>query len=86
MPKAQVFTFQTKVPDHPVLDAYGELFSRVERPLFADIQAGRDPADVKTAYLRRFGIPARMFNAASVSVRGKTDATRESQALRVTES
>ena len=83
MTKAQVFTFQAKIPDHPALAACGELFGRVERTLFADIQAGQDPVDVKAAYLKRFGIPARMFNAASVSVRGKTDAARESQRLRV---
>ena len=43
------------------LAAYAELYGRVERKLFADVAAGRSPASLKSVYLQRYGIPARMF-------------------------
>ena len=55
------FTYQTRIEGHGALDAYGELFGRVERRLFADLMAGRSPAQLKSSYLQRFGIPARIL-------------------------
>ena len=53
------------------LDAYGELYGRVERKLFADAAAGRPAGSLKSLYLSRHGIPARMFNAIRISLDGK---------------
>ena len=65
------------------LSAYAGLYGRVERRLFAEMAAGRSAASLKSAYLRRCGIPARMFNALRVSLQGKVASYRESQKLRV---
>ena len=54
-----------------VLSAYGELYGRVERRLFAEVAAGRSAASSKSAYLKRYGIPARMFNGVRVSLEGQ---------------
>ena len=45
------------------LSAYAELYGKVQRKLFAEVAAGRSGAPLKNAYLERYGIPARMFNA-----------------------
>ncbi len=65
------------------LDAYAELFGQVERRLFAELAAGRSAASLKSQYLKRYGIPARMFNAVRVSLEGKVASVREQQKLRV---
>ena len=62
--------------------AYGELYGRVERKLFAEGAAGRPATALKSAYLKRYGIPARMFNAVRVSLEGKVESVREQQKLR----
>ena len=49
------------------LSAYGEIYGRVERKLFADVAAGKTATSLKSDYLKWYGIPARMFNA----VRGR---------------
>ena len=64
------------------LSAYAELYGRVERKLFAEVSAGR-PAALKREYQRRYGIPARMFNAVRVSLEGKIASVREQQKLRL---
>ena len=65
------------------LSAYAELYGRVERRLFAKVAAGESAASLKSAYVERFGIPARMFNAVRVLLQGKVASIRESQKLRV---
>ena len=65
------------------LSAYADLYGRVQRSLFADMAAGESAASLKGAYLQRFGIPARMFNAVRVSLEGKVRSVRESRKLRV---
>ena len=64
------------------LSAYGELYGRVERKLFAEGAAGRPATALKSAYMKRYGIPARMFNAVRVSLEGKVESVREQQKLR----
>ena len=63
------------------LDAYAELYGKVEHKLFADVAAGSSAASLKSAYLKRHGIPARMFN--TVCLEGKVASVREQQKLRV---
>ena len=76
----QTGTYQTRTADYAGLDrsagdavlaAYGELYGRVQRKLFADVAAGSSAASLKSAYLERYGIPARMFNAVRVSLEGQ---------------
>ena len=65
------------------LSAYAEVYGKVQRKLFAEVAAGRSRAPLKNAYLERYGIPARMFNAVRVSLEGKVSAVRAAQRLRV---
>ena len=87
----QTGTYQTRTADYAGLDrsagdavlaAYGELYGRVQRNLFAEVAAGRSTTSLKSAYLERYGIPARMFNAVRVSLDGKISSVRETMALR----
>jgi len=61
------FTYHTRVSVTPeqdqILREYAILFGHVERTLFADLEKGRHARDLKSAYLLRFGITARRFNA-----------------------
>ena len=65
------------------LDAYAELYGRVEHKLFADVAADRSATSLKSAYLERYGIPARMFNAVRVSLEGKVASVKEQQKLQL---
>ena len=86
-----ILTFQTRVSAYAGLDraagdaalsAYGELYGRVQRKLFADVASGRSAASLKSAYLRQYLIPARMFNGVRVSLDGKVASVRKQQKLR----
>ena len=63
------------------LSVYAELYGQVERKLFAEMAAGRSAASLKTPYLERYGVPARLFNAVRVSLQGKVASLREHQKL-----
>ena len=85
-------TYQTRVAQYAGVDraagdaalsAYGELYGRVERKLFAEMAAGRPATSLKSGYLKRYQIPARMFNAVRVSVEGKVASVKEQQKLLV---
>ncbi len=85
-------TYHTRVSEYAgtdreagdaALSAYGELYGRVERRLFADVSTGRSAASLKSAYLKEHQIPARMFNGVRVSLEGKVASVREQQKLRL---
>ena len=85
-------TYQTRISDYggvdrsvgdAALSAYAELYGQVQRRLFADVAAGSSAAALKGAYLKRYGIPARMFNGVRVSLDGKVASVKEQQKLRV---
>ena len=78
-------TYHTRVSDDfgVALAAYGELYSRIQRKLFSDVCAGRSAVSLKSAYLKRYGIPARMFNGIRVSLDGKVSSIVEQQKLLV---
>ena len=85
-------TYQTRISAYAEVDrldgdralsAYAGLYGQVERSLFAEMAAGRSAASLKSAYLERFGIPARLFNALGVLLQGKVASVREGQRLRV---
>ena len=73
-------TYQTRIADYAgvnrsagdaALSACAELYGQVQRKLFAEMVAGRSAVLLKSTYLERYGIPARMFNAVRVSLQGK---------------
>ena len=55
----------------------------MERKLFAELMGGRTAASLKSEYLKRYGIPARMFNGVRVSLEGKLASVKEQQKLRL---
>ena len=63
----QLFTYQTRIGPDDALDACAELYGRVEREVFADIQRGQESGSLKSTYLRQYAIPARLFNAARIA-------------------
>jgi hypothetical protein len=76
-----VFTYQTRLDLAPgqekVLDAFAELFGRVERSLFAALQIGKSITDIKREFLGKFGITARQFNAIAAGLKGKIVSVKE---------
>lgn len=78
----QIFTYQTRIGPSAELDTYAELYGRVERALFADAMRGRNLSKLKNEYLRRFEIPARLFNAARIAVEGKIQGNQKNQQVR----
>jgi hypothetical protein len=79
----QTFTYQTRIGPDPVLDACAELYGRVERRLFADVQRSESRATLKSTYLVAYAIPARLFNAAWMAVEGKIKSVQRLQVARV---
>ena len=86
-----VSTYQTRISDYGDIDravgdsalaACAELYGRVQRKLFAAFAAGISPASLKSLYLQRYGIPARMFNGMRVSLEGKVSSVGETMVLR----
>ena len=83
-----VATYQTRISDYgdmvradgdAGLSAYGELYGKVQRKLFAEVAAGQSGVLLKSEYINEHGIPARMFNAVRVSLEGKVAAVRAAQ-------
>ena len=83
-------TYQTRIADYAgvnrsagdaALSACAELYGQVQRKLFAEMAAGRSAVSLKSTYLERYGIPARMFNAVRVSLQGKAVSVRKGQKL-----
>ena len=83
-------TYQTRIADYAgvnrstgdaALSACAELYGQVQRKLFAEMVAGRSAVSLKSTYLERYGIPARMFNAVRVSLQGKAVSVRKGQKL-----
>ena len=90
--KPPTATYQTRVRNYSgveraagdaALSAYAGLYGRVQRKLFAQVAAGQSAARLKSEYLGRYGIPARMFNGVRVLLEGKVTSVKEQQKLRV---
>ena len=90
--KGRAATYQTRVSEYAgtnlvagdvALLAYAELYGRVQRKLFAEVAAGRSAVSLKSEYLQRYQIPARMYNGLRVSLEGKVASVKEQQKLRV---
>lgn len=82
-PTGPIFTYQTRLGPEAALDTIAELYGRVERSLFADLQRGGQSGSLKSAYLCRHAIPARLFNAARLAVEGKIKRVQKLQVTRV---
>lgn len=80
-------TFQTRFNleenAERALRAMAKLMSRVRRVLFADLMAGKTKGALKSAYLVRFGITARQFNACATEIEGKIQSLKELQKLQI---
>ena len=75
-------TYQTRISGNEnALSAYAELYGVLQRRLFADVCSGNPSVSLKSDYIRRYGIPARMFNAIRVTLEGRMSAAGESQKL-----
>lgn len=74
---------QVDVDTDTALSSYAELFSKVERTLHADLEraiAAGAPVKAqsfKNAYLPRFGLTARQFNAVRITLDGRRDSIKE---------
>jgi hypothetical protein len=77
-------TWQTRLvlgaASSELLDAYAAVYGKAERSLFADLAAGKQSKnELKRAYLIRFGITARQFNALRIGLEGKIRSIQERQ-------
>jgi IS605 OrfB family transposase len=87
--KPLVQTYQSRPPfddrGRDILRACAQLMSQVERSLFARMMAGSNPSNLKSDFLKIFGITARHFNACRVQVEGKIDSVKEVNKQRITD-
>jgi hypothetical protein len=58
------------------LDAYASVYGKVERSLFAEMQADGSLNELKREFLPKFGSTARQFNAVRVGLEGKIDSIK----------
>lgn len=84
-------TYQTRVLITPesekALSDYASLYGKIERTLFSEtINKSIKPESFKSAYLKRFGITARQFNAVCRNLKGKVDSIKERRNGLITES
>ena len=76
------FTYQTRINgNEDALSSYARLYGTLQRRLFSDVSAGKPAASLKSDYIRRHGIPARMFNSLRITLEGRMSSARESQKL-----
>lgn len=75
------FTYQTRLllddKDINLLSEYSSLFGKVERTLFHDLATGKKVGELKTLYLKKFGITARQFNSVRSQIEGKIASCKE---------
>lgn len=75
-----IFTYQARpvldAAQTAALDAYAELYGRAERSLFAAMQTGASLNELKRAFLPKFGITSRHFNALRFGLDGKIDSIK----------
>jgi len=87
--KRPIFTYQTRLAltleQEAILEAYAQHMSRVERKLFAEIAAGKNPSKLKSPFLIQFGITARQYNACRVQLEGKIASIKERGAGQIVE-
>jgi IS605 OrfB family transposase len=82
MSNSQTFTYQTRIElaseaQASVMDAYARLHGKVERTLFAKLQAGKNLNELKSGFIKSFKITARQFNSVRVGLDGKVSSIIE---------
>jgi IS605 OrfB family transposase len=81
MKQTTLRTYQTRPSLSPlaeeILQACADLFAHIEHTLLADICRGKAVSTLKSAYLTKYGITARQFNAIHVLVEGKIASQKE---------
>jgi hypothetical protein len=92
---APTFTAQTYIPDEKLgddhslyffLDETANFYNNIKRTLFRDaISTGKRPLSFKNAYLKRFGITARQFNAIRFDLDGNIESVKELRKLHIQE-
>ena len=86
-------TYHTRVSEYAgtdreageaALSAYAEIYGQCgTEDYFPRWRRGRSSASLKSAYLKQYRIPARMFNGVRVSLEGKVASVKEQQKLRL---
>ena len=66
-----------------IFDSYADLLSRMERNLFADIAAKKNPSKLKSSYLVNFSITGRQFNSCLTQLEGKIASIKELMTVRI---
>ena len=88
----QTRSYQTRIAGYEGIDravgdaalsSYAALYGKVQHKLFAVVAAGGSAVSKKSEYIEEHGIPARLFNAARITLDGKVSAVRESQLLQL---
>ena len=64
------------------LGAFGELYGRLQRTLYASIAQGENASQLKPAFCAEHGLSARQFNAMRLELEGKISGTAELLKLR----
>jgi IS605 OrfB family transposase len=76
-------TYQTRLfldeKQEEILQKCAFLLGSVERSLYAEVSKGKKAASCKNAFLKRYRITARQFNACRISLEGKIAACRAGQ-------
>ena len=82
-----ILTFQTRIDvrgdAEAALTQTAALLSKVERSLLAAILASKTAGQLKTPYLKAFGITARQFNGCRVQVEGRIQSLKERNKQRI---
>lgn len=82
-----MLTYQTRLrldeKGESIFHEYACLLNRVEHSLYVETTKGKTAASCKNAFLKKWNITARQFNACRVSLDGKISSCREHQILRL---
>ena len=74
-------TFETRLrltdETDAILSEVAAYLSSVQRKLFSDLARGEKSKDLKSLYLKKYGLTARQFNAFRVSIEGKIASYKE---------
>ena len=87
MSEARTFSYQTRIPAIDIvnqsLEAYANLYGKIERNLFVDLIKPHDLSALKKDYLVKYGITARQFNACRIALEGKIESIKQARALQI---
>lgn len=76
-----VATYQTRfsLEDETALRAYSQLYSSLERKLFADLMAQKNLTSLKKTYIASYKVTARQFNSLYFQLKGKIKSAKAKQ-------